>query len=116
MPFDNILVDPTDPSGARLWVVAGGCLTLFDGNAWGPCAKPPTSAGLGSLIIKPTDRKRMLLTLDRAPPLLTTDGGASWAPVTDPAVVAVCQHNGGSASYSFSGKTIALVAPIVGQG
>jgi hypothetical protein len=106
----SIAVDPTNPS--NVWIVGANGISRWDGNSWSARSSPGSKQDYRELHISPTDSSKMLLIVNGATPMRTTDSGASWSGVTDSDVNAAttacnwpCKTVG---AYSFSGKTIAV--------
>jgi hypothetical protein len=114
----SLAVDPTNPS--NIWVVGANGISRWDGNSWSARASPGSKQDYRELNISPTDSSKMLLIVNGAIPMRTTDSGASWSGVTDSNVNAAATACGGACkavgAYSFSGKTIALAMGLTTPG
>jgi hypothetical protein len=127
LPFSKPPVAPVrsvsvDPTNGAVWAVGPNCVSRWapgsSTSSWGACKTAGgSSPDYMHLAINPTNSSNMLLVVNKGTVMRTFNGGDSWSGVTDSAVnkaTALAYHP--MAAYSFSGKTVALVAAVTVPG
>lgn len=105
--FDGFVTDPSD-GGKAVYGIGRNCIAMSvdQGDSWGPCWNVSgTENNIKTLVIK--DSTTMIILRNTDVPLRTTDGGATWQPLTSCARVGKMIH---LLAYSWTGKTLALFA------